>query len=142
MGQHHTLLSSWLLLPGNGSGRSGGPSPPSTPPSPRNPKPMAGRPGPTKGGAVRSRPQDATDGPMRRLPVSARRYMYAGVAPGAASLARSPLSSLCAHRNGNATPTQGRKEEGKAGADCPHHPQERRGAGGGGRRKTPAVAAP
>ena len=69
---------------------------------------------------------------MRRLPVSARRYMYAGVAPGAASLARSPLSSLCAHRNGNATPTQGRKEEGKAGADCPHHPQERRGAGGGG----------
>lgn len=37
--------------------------------------------------AVRCRPQDAMDGPMRRLPMSARRYMYAGVAPRAASLA-------------------------------------------------------
>jgi hypothetical protein len=72
--------------------------------------------------AVRCRPQDAMDGPMRHLPLSARRYMYAGVAPRAASLA---LPSP-------------RPPETKRGKQ---EPTTHRNAAGQGRRKTPAAAA-
>jgi hypothetical protein len=110
----------------------------STPPSPRNPKPLAGQPWPHQRGEMPSRTQGPHYG--RPIPPTGRNARPdaapAHVGPSLhvrgcrtrGCLARSPLSSLLAHRKRNATQPEG--EGGKAGADCPHHPQERRGAGG------------
>jgi len=70
---------------------------------------------------------------MRRLPVSARRYMYAGVAPGAASLARSlsPLLSLRPPER-KRNPNPGEEGRGESRSRLPTPPTGTpRGRGGG-----------